>query len=70
MKSNNKIVYQFEYYRSNGSPEIYVFYDVHGLRICKMQSSRSETKYSFIKKGFDAAFFENLKLIKYNDLDL
>ncbi|OYU84484.1 MAG: hypothetical protein CFE24_06225 [Flavobacterium sp. BFFFF2] len=72
MKSGNRNFYRMDYYRSNGSPEISIFYDIYGSRICKMNCPRNETIYLFIKKGYKKSFFDydNMKQMKTYDLDL
>ena len=70
LKAVDKKIYRMNYYRSNGSSEIFIFYDNNGSRLCKMNCPRNETKYIFIKKGFKASYFEDLEVIKNYDLDI
>ena len=70
MKSDHNEIYLTEYYRSNGSPKIFIYYDRNGTRICKLNCSRKETKYLFIRKGYSKDFFDNLEEGKHHDIEL
>ena len=70
LKSKKQNIYQIEYYRSNGSPEIFVYYDTSGKRLCKMTTYRDNTEYNFIAKGLNEKYFTDFKLIKNYDIDL
>ncbi|MCF6142062.1 hypothetical protein L1S34_12260 [Flavobacterium sp. K77] len=68
LKSKNKNIYQMEYYRSNGSPEIFVYFDNRGTKLCKQTAFRNKTEYNFIKKGLNTKYFDDLKIVKSYDL--
>jgi hypothetical protein len=70
LKSKKHNIYQMEYYRSNGSPEIFIYYDTSGKRLCKMTAYRDKTEYNFIAKGLNDKYFTDYKLIKSYDIDL
>jgi hypothetical protein len=64
----NKYFYSLELYKSNGSPEIFIVYDVNGILIAKMKNTKTKTQYKFFKKGIDSTFFDNIKNVAVYDL--
>ena len=65
-KKNN--IYQLEHYRSNGSPEIFVYFNVSGIMLYKETAYRNKTECNFIKKGYSKTYFDNFKVVKNYDL--
>lgn len=68
LKFKNDNIYQMEYYRSNGSPEIFVYFNVSGILLCKETVYRNKTEYNFIKKGLNEKYFDNFKPVRSYDL--
>jgi len=67
-KSKKENIYEMEYYKSNGSPEIFVYFNVSGILLYKKTAYRNKTKCNFIKKGLSEKYFDNFKLVKSYDL--
>lgn len=67
-KYKNHFFYNVELYKSNGSPEIFVIYDINGVLIAQMKTSKTKTEYKFFKKGFDSTFFDETKTLNVYDL--
>ena len=52
LKAANKKIYRMDYYRSNGSPEIYIFYDNNGSRLCKMDREFQLCLFQILQNPF------------------
>ena len=68
LKFKKNSIYQMEYYKSNGSPEIFVYFNVSGIMLYKETVNRNKTECNFIKKGYNKTYFDNFKVVKNYDL--
>lgn len=64
----NKLYYQFGFYRSNGSPEIYRVYNNRGELVAKLTMVRDKTTYRFYRKSINSFLLNNATVLRDYDL--
>lgn len=68
LESSSQKIYQLDFYKSNGSPEINIYYTPAGLMLLKTTSAKDQEKYVFIGKGITTKFLDSFVLVKQYDI--
>lgn len=68
LKNRKSLYYEFELYRSNGSPEQYLLFDVNGNIVARTVNKNTGTGYIYYKKYANKTFIDNLVLVHKKDL--
>jgi hypothetical protein len=67
LESKTQKIYELELFRSNGSPEIYIYYDKFGKRLLKKESSGKKLKKEYIGKGVKKEFLDEFTIVNQHD---
>ena len=60
--------YAFDFYRSNGSPEIVIYYNLNGQKLGKGEYLKTKSMFQLYSKNIDTTFFQKAETIKQVDL--